>query len=80
VNGFGGTFHQGEASFTLANDLVGTSVGNPGPGGAPPSTLAAIAAMQAVLANHSPIQAQVETGRLVIVAGDYRVIAVQSSR
>jgi heat shock protein HslJ len=73
VNGYGATFKRTKHGYRLGDDAVGSAVGNPGPGAAPPSTLAVIDAMDPMTVGGADVSASVKSGQLQLGAHGYQI-------
>jgi hypothetical protein len=73
VNGFGATFKRTKHGYRLGDDAVGSAVGNPGPGGAPQSTLAVIDAMNPMTEGGADVNASVKSGQLQLATHGYQI-------
>lgn len=79
VNGYGGTFKRTSDGYRLGDDQVGSAVGNPGPGGAPPSALAVIDAMRPMTVSGAEVNANVKSGQLQLSTACYQITAIPTT-
>lgn len=76
VNGFGATFKRTKHGYRLGDDGTQSAVGNSGPGGAPPSTIAVIDALRPMTVAGAEVNASVKSGQLQPATHGHQIVGV----